>query len=514
MSHEVLVLEAKSGDVQAIAKLMNQTLSPQGITAWISRKETCLNISLEAEAIISQTGAMDLMQRWFKDLACPVISSISVQGIKRGMPTPSWSQTLSLTATSKQQSTSSLLGKVWGTLNDVAGVVGGVTLGAGEAIAGVAGSAGGAIGSIAVQAWESVSGLVNNVDTQEIRNKVDQLKSAYPKESYREIAHRCTMEKAVILGTSGAVSGLPVVGLVWMPGDIGTNFYYQTRLLYEIAYSYGFDPDHPERKNEISIFLGISAGAFQSVAKAVPHVAGKAGEVATKKVSQEIGKQVGNAVAKGTANQFARVGIFQKFAQQAGNSLGKKLGSTAAKETTKRTGQLITQKTTSLVPVVGSVIGASFNLAGLHSISNSACNFYEKKLQDKMITAESFASQIELDNQEYIQLLKDHQIATDCLCAMIFLAGNPDRSLQEILPQLEELQLNPMSLEILRHGQLPPLEDLLDVIAPEFAIPVLIKCQKIAQADGQISQNEARILDALKQKFQNELDELSSFNFF
>ena len=513
MSHEVLVLEAKAGDVQAIAKLMNQTLSPQGITAWISRKGTCLNISLEAEAIISQSGAMGLIQRWFQDLACPMIDSISVQGIQKGMPIPSWNQTLNLTAASGQQDASSLLGKVWGTLSDAAGMVGGVTVGAGEAIAGVASNAGGSIGSIAVQAWESVSGLINNVDTKEIRSKVDQLKSAYPKESYREIAHRCTMEKAVILGTSGAVSGLPVVGLVWMAGDIGTNFYYQTRLLYEIAYSYGFDPDHPERKREISIFLGISAGAFQSVTKAVPHVAGKAGEVATKKVSQEIGKQVGNAIAKGTANQFAGAGIFQKFAQQFGKSVGKKLGSTAAKETTKRTGQFITQKTTNLVPVVGSVIGASFNLASLHSISNSACNFYEKKLQDKMITAESFASQIELDNQEYIQLLKDHQIATDCLCAMIVLAGNPELSLQEILPKLEELKLNPVSLEILYHDQLPLLEELLDMISPEFAIPVLIKCQKIAQIDGHISESEALILDALKQKFQNEIDELSFLDF-
>ncbi len=48
---------------------------------------------------------------------------------------------------------------------------------------------------------------------------------------------------------------------------------------------------------------------------------------------------------------------------------------------------------------------------------------------------------------------------------------------------------------------LPPLESLLDRLNQEFAVSLLAQCEKIAQADGVITPQETKVINAIKKKF-------------
>ncbi|RCJ26942.1 hypothetical protein A6770_01850 [Nostoc minutum NIES-26] len=70
------------------------------------------------------------------------------------------------------------------------------------------------------------------------------------------------------------------------------------------------------------------------------------------------------------------------------------------------------------------------------------------------------------------------------------------------MPESQVVNLSPESIyAIASHIKSPPsLENLLEQINSDFAVPLLAQCQKIAQLDGVITAEEAKVLETINTK--------------
>jgi uncharacterized protein (DUF2236 family) len=95
----------------------------------------------------------------------------------------------------------------------------------------------------------------------------------------------------------------------------------------------------------------------------------------------------------------------------------------------------------------------------------------------------------------------------DQILVHIVLAGNPDKSWEDILPELEIANLSPESIEaIAANIKSPPsLETLLEQVNSDFAVPLLAQCQKIANLDGVITPAEAKVIHSINKKLSCDL---------
>ncbi|HEY9750408.1 MAG TPA: hypothetical protein V6C63_17120, partial [Allocoleopsis sp.] len=153
------------------------------------------------------------------------------------------------------------------------------------------------------------------------------------------------------------------------------------------------------------------------------------------------------------------------------------------------------------IPMAGAVIGASSNAAALYAVGYAACRFYEAKLNPASSEAKAAASPAE--SEEYLRQAVAQQTVMDQILAHLVLAGNPGKTWQQILPELQTLNLSPTSLEaIAEHIQAPtPLKTLLNQLQPDFAVPLIALSQKIAELDGVTTSAEVRVIEQIKTKF-------------
>lgn len=153
-------------------------------------------------------------------------------------------------------------------------------------------------------------------------------------------------------------------------------------------------------------------------------------------------------------------------------------------------------------PVVGAAIGASSNAAMIYAVGYAACRFYEAQLQGESSEVAAIASA-----QVGEAVLEDaiaQETAMDRVLVQLLRAGYPEKTWAEIQPELTAAHLSPASLETLEaHFDSPePLDTLLAQINPDFAVSLLVQCQKIAELDGVINAEEAAILEQIRQTFQ------------
>lgn len=172
-------------------------------------------------------------------------------------------------------------------------------------------------------------------------------------------------------------------------------------------------------------------------------------------------------------------------------------------------------------PLAGAVIGGSTNAVMLYSLGYAAYRFYEAKLAPE--TMEAALETAEVDTQKYLKAAIAGQAIMDQILVHVILAGNPGKTWEQILPELETANLSPGSLEIIQKNikSPPSLEKLLAQVNDEFAISVVAQCQKIAELDEVITPQEKKVLELISKKLkvdlaavemqvlQNELDALS-----
>ncbi len=94
----------------------------------------------------------------------------------------------------------------------------------------------------------------------------------------------------------------------------------------------------------------------------------------------------------------------------------------------------------------------------------------------------------------------------------MILASHPDKTWEEILPQLQQLNLSPNSLEAIAQNIKSPqaLDTLLNQLNRDFAVPLLAQCYRIAQLNNKTTLEEARVIKAIATKFDIDLNLIQS----
>ena len=160
------------------------------------------------------------------------------------------------------------------------------------------------------------------------------------------------------------------------------------------------------------------------------------------------------------------------------------------------------------IPFAGAVIGASSNAAMIYSLGYAACRFYEAKLDSSIsLTSEATVTALQEQSETYLETAIAQQVVMDQILAHMILASHPNKSWEDILPDLKALKLSQNSLEAIASNlkSPQPLETLLNQLTLDFAFPLLAQCNRIAKLDGVRTPEEERVLRAIANKFNIDL---------
>lgn len=152
------------------------------------------------------------------------------------------------------------------------------------------------------------------------------------------------------------------------------------------------------------------------------------------------------------------------------------------------------------LPVAGAVVGASTNAVALYTVGYAACHFYESKVDSSTSNGEA-AAEAQAETEEFLKTAIAQQIIMDQILTHVVIAGQPDSSWSAIAPELERLHFSSASIQVIerQHAAPTPLEQLLAQVNPDFAIPLLAQCQKIAEADGIVTEKESAVIETITQ---------------
>ena len=152
------------------------------------------------------------------------------------------------------------------------------------------------------------------------------------------------------------------------------------------------------------------------------------------------------------------------------------------------------------MPLAGAVIASTSEAVMLYTLGRASCAFYEAKLNP--VNFEEKLAAIQKDSEEILKSAVPQEEIIDQILVHVILAGNQNRSKENVLTDLRAANLRPESIEaIAEYMDSPfPLEILLTNIKPEFALPLLVQCQKFAMLDGVVTPEEAKIIEMIEKK--------------
>ncbi|MBD2439892.1 hypothetical protein [Nostoc sp. FACHB-110] len=156
------------------------------------------------------------------------------------------------------------------------------------------------------------------------------------------------------------------------------------------------------------------------------------------------------------------------------------------------------------VPFAGAMIATSSNAALSYSLGYAACRFYEAKLDESVsLTSKETLATLKAESENYLENAIAQQAIMDQVLVHMILASHPEKTWEEIIPQLQALNLSPNSLDAIANNikSPQPLDTLLNQLNRDFAIPLLAQCQRIAQFDQQTTELEQEIINAIVNKF-------------
>ncbi|WP_414548700.1 hypothetical protein [Anabaena sp. CCY 0017] len=142
------------------------------------------------------------------------------------------------------------------------------------------------------------------------------------------------------------------------------------------------------------------------------------------------------------------------------------------------------------VPFAGAAIATSSNATMIYSLGYAACRFYEAKLDESTsLTSPETLSTLQAESQEYLETALAQEAIMDQILVQMILASYPQKTWEEILPELKAANLSDESLqEIAQNIKSPqPLDQLLKQLNPDFAIALVARCQEIAQANPDLA---------------------------
>ncbi|TVP63696.1 MAG: hypothetical protein EA343_07250 [Nodularia sp. (in: Bacteria)] len=142
------------------------------------------------------------------------------------------------------------------------------------------------------------------------------------------------------------------------------------------------------------------------------------------------------------------------------------------------------------VPFAGAAIATSSNATMIYSLGYAACRFYEAKLDESAsLTSPETLATLQAESEEYLETALAQEAIMDQILVQMILASYPQKTWEEILPELKAANLSDESLqEIAQNIKSPqPLDQLLKQLNPDFAIALVAKCQKIAQENPDLA---------------------------
>ncbi|MGP1382262.1 MAG: YcjF family protein [Thainema sp.] len=156
------------------------------------------------------------------------------------------------------------------------------------------------------------------------------------------------------------------------------------------------------------------------------------------------------------------------------------------------------------IPLAGPVIGASTDIAVLYTVGYAACQYYEMKQKLGSTPTPADLQTIQSDSAAYWATTLEQQAIIDQILTHMYLASQPDKSWPAVVAGLHQASNNlDLSADIAQHlEQQVPLNQLLDQLQPEFALPVLSRCYNMAKAHGrEITHEEQTILNQIAVRF-------------
>lgn len=475
---------AKQGDTNVINSLVNEWLGTPSITTKTTFKQDCLQPMLESDKVPEQQLLVPLIHNGLISLSIGSVKKVKIYGREIGEDFPDWQQEFELelepnsplliyqtdvnlessSAITKTTADSQLslqqpsfFGSLFNAVAGTAGAVGNAAVQAGQAVAGAAVGIGGTIGGAALQATQIAGQAL-----------------------------------AIVGNNPSLQSGIKSLNKDWLNPLIQ-----QVDIVKAEAVVRKLELEHPNEQpsviaHHLMLEKAVLAGVTGFTTSAVPGQAVVTFAVdwaATSALSVELVYQIAAAYGldlkdserKGEALAIFGLGLGGKTAIKAGLGLLR------------------------IVPVAGAVIGASSNAVMIYALGYAACQFYEAK--QNPLTLEATLIDVQVESEQYLEAAISQEKIMDQILVHIVLAGNPNKSWEDILPELQAANLSPASIDaIASHIKSPPsLETLLEQINNDFAVPLLAQCQKIAHLDGVITPEEARVLETINKKLKSNL---------
>ncbi|WP_414583701.1 hypothetical protein [Scytonema sp. PCC 10023] len=164
------------------------------------------------------------------------------------------------------------------------------------------------------------------------------------------------------------------------------------------------------------------------------------------------------------------------------------------------------------IPFAGAMIGASSNATMIYSLGYAACRFYEAKLDEsKALTSQQTLTELKQQSENYLQKALGQEALMDQILVHMILASHPEKTWEDILPELQALNLSSTSLQAISQNikSPQPLDTLLNQLNRDFAVPLLAQCYRIAQMNGETTPVEQNIIQAIATKFDLDVNSIA-----
>ena len=156
-----------------------------------------------------------------------------------------------------------------------------------------------------------------------------------------------------------------------------------------------------------------------------------------------------------------------------------------------------------IIPGIGAAVGASTNAAMLYVLGQTACRFYQGKIDHTEV-----ASMQQKTDADWQVALEQSKIM-DCVLAQMIRVSYPNQDWSETLKVIEDI--SPSSVKNITESLEQPqdLSSLLDKLLPEFAPLTLERCYRIAKSNGEVTLKEQEVLSQIAIKFDLDMSGLS-----
>ncbi|MBW4563524.1 MAG: hypothetical protein KME32_20750 [Mojavia pulchra JT2-VF2] len=495
---QINILElAKQGDVNAIHTLMSQWLNSPSITPKVSLKQDCLQIALES-AEVPEQSLVPIIRDGLIDLGIECTKKVKIYGRETGEDFPDWQQEFELAAqpnsplsTSQVESTTTIANtsadsqlsiqqpyffeSLFGAVAGTAGAVGSATVQVGQAVAGTAMEIGGAAVSGTVQTGQAVAEVAMGIGGAALQ------------------ATQTAGQVLTIVGNNPPLQ----LAIKSLNQDWLNPLIQQVDVVKAEVAVRKLQQEYPNAKpaeiaHHLMLEKAVLAGGSGLVSSLAPGQAAAMFVVdwaATSALSVELVYQIAAAYGMNLKSSERKAEAVAIFGLGVGGKTAVKAGLGLLRN----------------MPVAGAVIGASSNAVMIYALGYAACQFYEAK--QNPLTLEATLVDAQLESEKYLEAAISQEKIMDQILVHVVLAGNPNKSWEKILPELQAANLSPSSIDAIACNIKSPqsLEKLLEQINSDFAVPLMIQCRKIAHLDGVITPAEAQVIETIKKKLNRNL---------